>query len=602
MVKQVAAGPDRTWAWIALKLVLIVVYLLGSNRMLIERVGHIGLKPGLLVFAAIWLICLVSMLALAFHARTVTRVGWSIAFFLASTMSLSHALIVSRHLGLSDFEQLLGLVGFADNLVGFHDTELVLAVLWSLLGVMALNLPPVLPSPTWLPAPLAWPLRNPGLMQLAPILAIAAIVYLRGGEGSNGFPGQYNPAAFAFVLAAEKVLEPATPAREEVALAHPGKRPFRHVVLVMDESVRGDYIDINVDDGVETGLRPLGPALFNFGIAASAANCSSTSNASVRYGVTRDSYLRDLDVNPSFWRYASQAGYRTIYIDAQRQGGRLHNFMDERERAEIDEFVQLDASLPLDQKDIQAGRRLNEMLKRSQPSFIYVNKVGCHFPYEGKYPADRTLYSPTMERTYFSNEVDPKIASQPQADGTNSEARWRQVNSYRNCVAWNTREFFREMLADAPLDDTLVLYTSDHGQNFHEDGSSGAQTHCTIGPASAGEGRVPLVAITRKAGVAAPLRAAANGNRDKASHFNVYPTVLWAMGYPAPASGGNFEPDLFATLPADNRRFLSTYFVRFGREPVWNSLGESEQLRDGLQQALAEGSPPVAPGTAVGSR
>ena len=111
-------------------------------------------------------------------------------------------------------------------------------------------------------------------MRALPILAIAVILYLRGGEGSNGFPSQYNPAAFAALLGAEKALAPATPPREDIALQHAGQRPFRHIVLVMDESVRGDYVDLNVEDGVETGLRPLGAALSNFGIAASAANCA----------------------------------------------------------------------------------------------------------------------------------------------------------------------------------------------------------------------------------------------------------------------------------------------------------------------------------------
>ncbi|HEY0504297.1 MAG TPA: hypothetical protein VGD42_12470, partial [Lysobacter sp.] len=299
--------------WLVIKLALLVLWLLGTNRLLAERVAHIGLQPGLAVFAAIWLLCVLSMLVLAFHARPFTRVVWSAVFFLGSSFSLAHALIVSRHLGLLEFEQLLGLVGFAGNLAGFHDAELLEAVAWSLLGVVALNMPP------WLPAPasrslLRWPQRHPGVFAMLPVVAIAGILYLRGGEGSNGLPGQYNPAAFATVLCAEKLLAPATPPREDIALEHRGGRPFRHVVLVMDESVRGDYVDLNVEDGVETGLRPLGTALFNFGVAASAANCSSTSNASVRYGVTRDSYLRDLKVNPSFWRYAGNAGYRTIYL------------------------------------------------------------------------------------------------------------------------------------------------------------------------------------------------------------------------------------------------------------------------------------------------
>lgn len=571
--------------WLVVKLVLIAVWLLGTNRLLAERVAHIGLQPGLAVFAAIWLLCVLSMLVLAFHARPFTRAVWSAVFFLGSSFSLAHSLIVSRHLGLTEFEQLLGLIGFAGNLAGFHDAQLIEAVLWSLLGVVALNLPP------WFAPPesrslLRLPQRHPGVFALLPVAAIAAILYLRGGEGSNGFPGQYNPAAFATLLGTEKLLAPATPPREAIALQHLGQRPFRHVVLVMDESVRGDYVDLNVENGVETGLRPLGAALFNFGIAASAANCSSTSNASVRYGVTRNGYLHDLKVNPSFWRYATQAGYRTIYLDAQRHGGKLHNFMDEREVGEIDEFVQVDTSFAPDTKDVEAGRLLNRMLKRERPSFIYVNKMGCHFPYEGKYPAANTLYAPTMARTYFSSEVDPDESGFRLAQ--NAEQRWRQVNSYRNCVAWNTRAFFREALAGVALEDTLVVYTADHGQNFHEDGSAGQQTHCTTGPASATEGRVPLTAITRHPGYAPMLRDAAQRNHDRASHFNLYPTLLATMGYAPPATQDGFEADLMADLSDERRAFLSTYFVRFGREPVWNSIGQPEQLRDGLQQVLAD--------------
>src|SRR5690349_21725778 len=96
MVGWVSRAPA---AWIAVKLVLIGAYLVGTNRLLAERVAHIGLQPGLVVFAAVWLLCIVTMLVLAFHARTPARVVWSAIFFLGSTFTLAHALIVSRHLG-----------------------------------------------------------------------------------------------------------------------------------------------------------------------------------------------------------------------------------------------------------------------------------------------------------------------------------------------------------------------------------------------------------------------------------------------------------------------------------------------------------------------
>ena len=106
--------------------------------------------------------------------------------------------------------------------------------------------------------------------------------------------------------------------------------------------------------------------------------------------------------------------------------------------------------------------------------------------------------------------------------------------------------------------------------------------------AHSGQDDDPLAAITRHPGVAPMLRDAARRNHDRASHFNVYPTLLAMMGYAPPAAQEGFEPDLFADLSGERGAFLSTYFVRFGREPVWNSIGTSEQLRDGLQQALAE--------------
>src|SRR5690606_40746790 len=66
------------------------------------------------------------------------------------------------------------------------------------------------------------------------------------------------------------------------------------IVLIIDESIAGRYLDINDAAGVRSGLAspPPGITVSNFGIAASITNCSYGSNLTLRYGGTRGDYQR----------------------------------------------------------------------------------------------------------------------------------------------------------------------------------------------------------------------------------------------------------------------------------------------------------------------
>jgi glucan phosphoethanolaminetransferase (alkaline phosphatase superfamily) len=295
-------------------------------------------------------------------------------------------------------------------------------------------------------------------------------------------------------------------------------------------------------------------------------------------GVTKQNYLKEMISNPSIWAYARKAGFRTAYLDGQRHGGRLQNHMNVDELALIDEFVQLDAKTPLYLRDIHLAQRLRAMLEAKQePLFAIVNKMGAHFPYEGKYPSDSAKYQPTMAASYFGTEVDPRdVRSDLRED---SENRRRYKNSYLNAIRWNTLQFFDALLPGLNLDETVIIYTSDHGQDFHEDGRPGYGTHCTDGPAVSEEGIVPLVFLTNERELLRRLRPAAESNANRASQFNLFPTLLSLMGYEdrdlTVESG--FEPSLFTKLPDGNRRFLSTFYVRWGKAPVWNAIRGASQ-------------------------
>ena len=67
--------------------------------------------------------------------------------------------------------------------------------------------------------------------------------------------------------------------------------------------------------------------------------------------------------------------------------------------------------------------------------------------------------------------------------------------------------------------------------------------------------------------------SAATANRGRLSQFNVIPSLLLWMGYAREdlARDPAFEPPLDGVMPADNLRFLSTFFTRLAGKPVWNS-------------------------------
>ena len=92
--------------------------------------------------------------------------------------------------------------------------------------------------------------------------------------------------------------------------------------------------------------------------------------------------------------------------------------------------------------------------------------------------------------------------------------------------------------------DTLLLYTSDHGQMM-----DGGPTHCRYDPAALAQWRVPMLAMGE--GVARMPGLAANATcwNDAASHHNLRAAALEAMGY----DDHSAQPGGFASLSRCDR-------------------------------------------------
>jgi lipid A ethanolaminephosphotransferase len=477
-------------------------------------------------------------------------------------------LITRAYINLAEAERVVGLAAFADNIVAFYPGSVLFAMLAAVLGLVAVQMPPHVRS-----LGVAHRLTAMLLAPLLPVGAMTGVLYKRGGDGTEGLPEQFKAPAFAVALGLERALSGGRPQRRDVAIVASREPAARHVVVLMDESIRGDLLDINRPGGAYSGLLRHRAVAANFGVASSIANCSAATNAGFRYGVTRRNHLEELRVNPSIWRYARKAGFRTVYIDGQRHGGGLMNLMTAEEAADIDVFLQLPRETRPFERDLEIARRLKGLLG-AERSFIFVNKMGAHFPYEGKYPPESARFMPVMKQTYFGSEVDP--ASERgwmfRPDPGESDIHTRFRNSYLNAVEWNVGRFFDTLLDGIDLSQTVLVYTADHGQDLHEDRSPGFNTHCSRhGPLT--EGMVPLVILTGIEPVLREMREAARRNHNAATQFNLFPSVLQLLGYEREDVGrfASAELPLLADLRSTEQRFFTQFFVRLGAEPAWSA-------------------------------
>lgn len=400
------------------------------------------------------------------------------------------------------------------------------------------------------------------LLSVPIILVLALMLFFRGGEGASGLPSSHSGLSYGLLYGYEYLTQDHS-SREAVAIKPARAKPAADIVLIVDESIAGAYLDINSKTGVYSGLaNPKTKApVHNFGLAAAITNCSAGANVTLRYGGTRDNYRETIKSKPSIWAYAKAANLETIYIDAQRTGGTYQNLMDDAERALIDKWDQFDDVSVLYRDQAVAGR-LADYLNDEKQQFILVNKVGGHFPVSDKFPNSHARYAPMLKRQF----TDVSEAPPDNLDGR--QGNWVLYrNSYRNTLLWNVGGFFDRLFTQSEIGDAMVIYTSDHGQTFHERGEYGEATHCTSNP-EIEEGVVPLVVIGGPPSQQARWAKAAKANHDQLSNYRIFPTLLGAMGYAKSDIEEVYGFDLFSDDP-DPFTFNVNFNARLGSDPAW---------------------------------
>lgn len=542
-----------------LKELLLVLYLLKGYDYYLDRLNALGMSLATLLFGAMFGLLVLVLWMSAYIRQTLVRHVFALAMFGAAVFFEVYTRVTDSYLTYSQFVSLVYSGGFIQEAAYQYREVIISAAISGLLLLFGIALKP------------RRSLRLPGYLPIAApvlgVLLLSGVLFVRAGEGARGLPVMYPPLAYLNLFAYESLHNTIGP-REPVTLARQSSLIEQDIVLIIDESIGGNYLDINTPFGVHSGLKtpPEGVDIFNFGYAASIANCSADTNVTLRYGGTRSDYMRINSTQPSIWQYARNAGLRTVYIDAQRTGGHLQNLMTELEKQDIDEFVQFDQTSVRD-RDMAAAAKLIELLGDNQAELVVINKVGAHFPVHDKYPDDFMSYRPTLPRGQFQ-----EVADTGRRDGFNGQKDdWLLYrNAYQNTLLWNVGEFFRRIFQQADLSHAVLIYTSDHGQDLHERGNPGLNTHCGGDPV-AEEGLVPLVIIQGSQLHTLDWRQAWARNKDRSSHYNIFPTLLQLMGYD-PAGVESAYGKSLSQPTDDDFTFNYRFNARLGAAPEWKHI------------------------------
>ncbi len=315
------------------------------------------------------------------------------------------------------------------------------------------------------------------------------------------------------------------PARQVLSVT-PDREPLvRNIVWLVDESVSAAHFQAAMQPQLTQNLAPI-----DFREATSFANCSSPSNAALRWGVNVDaiSLKTDLRTTPTIWAYAHAAGYRTFMIDGQVSGA-PQNYVWAPERQLIDQLTPAKAGIETDK---QIANQVNSILKTEGRHFVYVVFRGAHYQYHSNYPAGELSSDSSL------------------------------VEKYRKAIEYSKRGVFQSVL-DGVEEDVAVFYTSDHGQVLRD----GMVPHCNTIP-YADEYSVPLVLFLPKR-IATDFQPPSAVTR-RWSHSQIFPTSLVLMGYPVMHAQDGYDNP----LPNSSKKI-----VTFGKTLFPQSEGESIDVR-----------------------
>lgn len=235
-----------------------------------------------------------------------------------------------------------------------------------------------------------------------------------------------------------------------------------HIWLIVDESVRYDAFAKTWTSIAEGIVSP-----HSFIVQreiVSGAVCSDYANALLVVGMGPEQ-LPDIEYQalrkPTIFAYAKSSGYNTAWVNTYGEDNGPYGFINESAIEDIDTIITLkdsDAKPEPYEYDLILLKLGLEWAESHPRTFVYINKIGCHFPYD--------RYSKPEQKTQ---------------------------NSYLDCVDYTMKSYFSEFYLKERKNDVL-FYTSDHGQHLGENPAI-SLTHCARAEVHQSMASVPYLVI-----------------------------------------------------------------------------------------------------------
>ena len=320
------------------------------------------------------------------------------------------------------------------------------------------------------------------------LLGIFLVILLfKGVQALNGFPKGFNYLFSTIVIELNNRISPrlfvsTTPN----AFYHELGKDIKNIIVVVDESIEFSYFAKNMNLTDSSNIQ-------SFGRSYSAANCSASSNYIIRkaYWLSNNGVLSDMRETDSLFTLAKKHAFKVVYIDNQNvlKDKTVRNYITNDELESID--VIIEGSGPAWSRDIGSLSKLEELIKQEGRHFIFINKVGAHFPYQ--------------------NAIDPNLVSS------------HKIVNYERALRSSSIGFIKQL--SKMIDNrSIVFYTSDHGQNFFAKSS-----HCNSAEmAIKEEFSVPFVIISKNTKLNKAIKKEALTN--KTNHLIFSESIRNVMG------------------------------------------------------------------------
>lgn len=384
----------------------------------------------------------------------------------------------------------------------------------------------------YMPPPLGWCKRKILFLSCFLFLSLISLVtttcIFKQGTATNKLPAPISLYGLWVAYSYDHIQNPHTYCYQGLSVDAEFPSGYEHIILIVDESVRWDYSPF-------LRLKNYGQwEVYDYGCATSYANASATSNILLRKGARFEHVAFDFYNNPLIWDYAKKAGYTTYLIDNQC-GGKGHDYFDSIEQEMIDHNI-----IPPSFRDGDIWKKM-PYLHEKKKTFTLIIKRGSHFPYID-FPNDQKIDFVMSE---YQKASSKRIA-------------------YLKSITFQSDDFWKDFFKIDIVGRTLIIYTSDHGQNLEDvegltHGTSAQQPYI-------GEGLVPLVVLSNTHNYKIAENFTTNINH--ASHFNIFPTLIEAMGY-APKKLGyiNKNSSLSESIVPVDGFYYGIPFGYFGKEP-----------------------------------